>query len=198
MNIAITRLDQEQSGERWLPVVGHEGSYDISDRGRVRSLDRTIVFLLTNSGKTVEVVRRLRGRILRPGSNRRGCQSVVLGRGLNKLVHVLVLTTFFGPCPDGLECCHGDGEPSNNWLYNLRWDTHSANMNDATLHGRNGKNAGPGEKCPRAILRDADIPIIRRRLAKIAAIAADFGVSADAIRHIQHDRHWTHIPKEAA
>lgn len=34
-----------------------------------------------------------------------------------------------------MECCHNDGNPSNNIVENLRWDTHSGNMMDRTLHG---------------------------------------------------------------
>ena len=51
-------------------------------------------------------------------------------------VHTLVLIAFVGPRPDGLMCCHNDGDPTNNHLDNLRWDTGSANMQDMIRHGR--------------------------------------------------------------
>lgn len=41
------------------------------------------------------------------------------GKVYSKYVHRLVLETFVGPCPDGLECCHKDGNKSNNDLSNL-------------------------------------------------------------------------------
>ncbi len=50
-------------------------------------------------------------------------------------VHVLVLTAFRGHCPAGMEGCHNDGDPKNNRLSNLRWDTHSANQKDGFRHG---------------------------------------------------------------
>ena len=40
-----------------------------------------------------------------------------------------------GPCPDGMECCHDDGDPQNNCVENLRWDTHWSNMLDRERHG---------------------------------------------------------------
>lgn len=55
-------------------------------------------------------------------------------------VHRLVLETFVGPCPDGHIACHNDGNPANNKLTNLRWDTHQANADDRVAHG----NVWPG------------------------------------------------------
>src|SRR4051812_31439367 len=37
------------------------------------------------------------------------------------LVHRLIMEAFVGPRPDGLQCCHGDGNPANNAISNLRW-----------------------------------------------------------------------------
>ena len=45
------------------------------------------------------------------------------GKRNNLYVHRLVLITFVGPCPEGMECCHKDDNPLNNRLENLRWDT---------------------------------------------------------------------------
>lgn len=50
-------------------------------------------------------------------------------------VHRLVLLAFVGPCPEEMECCHNDGNASNNRLENLRWDTHRNNSQDRRLHG---------------------------------------------------------------
>lgn len=54
-------------------------------------------------------------------------------------VHRLVLMAFVGPCPSGMEACHNDGDPSNNSLSNLRWDTHKNNMADCIKHGTRKK-----------------------------------------------------------
>lgn len=50
-------------------------------------------------------------------------------------VHRLVLTTFRGECPAGMQGCHNDGNAANNHLSNLRWDTPKANQADRTTHG---------------------------------------------------------------
>jgi hypothetical protein len=118
--------------ERWLPITGWEGLYEVSDQGRVRSLDRTVT---TKHG----VVKQHRGKILSPGKLNSG-HLVVNLRGHNhgmRCVHRLVLESFVGSCPEGMEACHDpDPTPSNNRLDNLRWDTHVENLADMRRAGR--------------------------------------------------------------
>lgn len=108
--------------ERWLPVGGYEGLYDISDQGRVWS-ERKHIFL-------------------KPCVNpKTGRLSVFLcsypAKPKPRYVHHLVLEHFVGPRPTGLEACHWDDDGANNRLDNLRWDTRSANKIDAVRNGRN-------------------------------------------------------------
>lgn len=118
--------------ERWLPVVGFDGLYEVSDLGRVRSLARVVPH--RSSGRLT-----LPERVM-AGSRRatRKYQMVNLwkdGRQHAKYVHALVLEAFVGPRPPGYDACHYDGCVTNNRLDNLRWDTRSANMIDAMRHG---------------------------------------------------------------
>lgn len=113
--------------ERWLPVIGYEGSYEVSDFGRVRSLDR-----INSRGHS------LTGRVLSPCPNTSGHLQVPISAGcIQRLfqVHRLVLTAFVGPCPAGMEGCHWNGDPTDNRAANLRWDTQSANTLDSIRHG---------------------------------------------------------------
>ncbi|UCR74409.1 HNH endonuclease [Mycobacterium phage Ritam007] len=115
--------------EAWLPVVGYEGLYEVSDGGRVRSLDRQIE--CDGRGR-----RYMRGRVLSQSVMPNGYLKVGLPGG-NALVHRLVLTAFVGACPDGMEGCHNDGDRSNNRLDNLRWDSRTENNHDAVRHRTN-------------------------------------------------------------
>lgn len=113
--------------ETWLPIPGYEGIYEVSDRGRVRSLDR-----LDSRG------RRRKGRLRRLIMQPSGHFTVSLCREAEHqgfLVHHLVLLAFVGPRPDGMEGCHWDDNPANNHLANLRWDTRSANVRDSVRNG---------------------------------------------------------------
>jgi hypothetical protein len=117
--------------ERWLPAIGYVG-YEVSDHGRVRSLDR--ILRCPHFDKFAKILvmtdRRRRGQILRPGTVKSGHQLVVLGKGNSVFVHKLVLEAFVGTAPEGHECCHWDDDPSNNHLGNLRWGTRTDNMAD--------------------------------------------------------------------
>lgn len=121
--MAELTLPGDIPGERWLPVPGMEGAYEVSDMGRVRSLDRLVV----NGPRGA--TRPLRGRVLRIHLAK-GYPSVSLGASRKACVHTLVLLAFVGPRPDGMECCHWNGDPTDNRLQNLRWDTSSNNKKD--------------------------------------------------------------------
>jgi hypothetical protein len=118
--------------ERWLPIPGYEGLYEVSDRGQVRSLDRYV--------ECGHFMRFHAGRVLVHHVRRDGYHSVSLSRNgiaVRRLVHEIVLTTFSGPRPDGLVSCHNDGNKDDNSTANLRWDTPSENSFDVVRHGRN-------------------------------------------------------------
>ena len=119
--------------EIWKDIPGYEGRYQASSEGRIRSVDhRTRVV-----AHGTETTRLVKGRVLRPGRYcKAGHLSVVLGHGApGSPVHQLIALTFLGPAPDKCEVCHNDGNPSNNALYNLRYDTRSENIKDVIRQG---------------------------------------------------------------
>lgn len=62
-------------------------------------------------------------------------------------VHRMVLEAFVGPCPDGMQGCHWNGEPADNRVENLRWDTPRSNMADKLRHGQHAETRKV--TCPR-------------------------------------------------
>jgi hypothetical protein len=60
------------------------------------------------------------------------------GERKTRYIHRLILETFGGPCPPGMEACHNDGNPLNNSASNLRWDTPGSNQADRRTHGTSG------------------------------------------------------------
>lgn len=116
-------------GEVWRPIHGWEGLYEVSSEGRVRSLPRVDA-----------LGRPIGGHVLSPWSQAPGYRALRLsvdGAQRKYFIHTLVAEAFIEPRPSGLEVCHNDGDPSNNHVANLRWDTHSNNLRDTVLHGRN-------------------------------------------------------------
>jgi hypothetical protein len=108
------------------------------------------------------------------------------------MVHRLVLETFRGPCPEGMEGCHNDGNQLNNRLENLRWDTHLANVKDRAKHGRDRK----GQDHPNAKLNDDDVRAIRWALTfgiKGSVLARSYRVTDTLISYIKLRRFWKHV-----
>lgn len=136
-----------------------------------------------------------RWKQLRPKSQYSGHKSVSLaaaGGPVYRRVHRLVLEAFVGPCPPGMECCHNDGDPANNRLQNLRWDTRKANRADQLAHGTRVR----GESIPWSRLTAAAVAEIRRlRVAGrgYAWLASRFGVGKTTVRAAIEGRSWAHV-----
>lgn len=120
--------------ETWRAVPGYEGLYEVSDHGRVRSVARKVE---QRNGRLLTVQSRAISQ--HDGGPRNGCHRRTRlfrdGQGRTVWVHRLVLEAFVGPAPEGTECCHNDGNPANNRLINLRWDTRQENALDVVRAG---------------------------------------------------------------
>lgn len=119
------------SEERWVAAFGYEGVYEVSDLGRVRSVTRQV---RTKDGRTWTA----KGRVLSPAIDKAGYPFVslkVAGKQRTHRVHRLVLMSFVGPPPEGMECLHRDHNRANPGLVNLRWGTHAENMQAAKDRG---------------------------------------------------------------
>jgi len=106
--------------------------------------------------------------------------------------HRLVLMMFIGGCPKGMVAAHNDGNPANNCVDNLRWDTQAGNVADKVLHG----TAQRGERHGMAKLTIELVLQIRRRRSggeSYASLASTFGVSQHTIEAIVTRRLWRHV-----
>lgn len=132
---------------------------------------------------------------LRPRTSKQGqlCVALALkGKMVPRRVHRLVLEAFVGPCPEGMEACHNNGDMTDNRPSNLRWDTHKNNMQDMVRHGTSQR----GEKNHKAKLTEGDVRAIRELRssgARAADLAARFDVSLSSIRFILSGRTWAHV-----
>ena len=123
------------SGETWKDIPGYEGLYQVSDMGRVRSLDREVEGLSRWGGMRVF---RKKGRLMSLGSNGHGYQMVHLkDKGVRRSVsvHRLVATAFI-PNPDSLsQVNHLDSDQTNNRVGNLEWTDAKGNIRHGILQG---------------------------------------------------------------
>jgi hypothetical protein len=181
--IPFTEL-AELSGERWMPLVGHEWGYEVSDLGRVRSIDRRD-----------RLGRLYRGRILKPCPTVSGYLEVFpCLNGVSKpvLIHRAVLEAFVGQCPEGMEGCHENGNNADNRLANLRWDTRSNNHADKVKHGTDAR----GEKNSQSKLTADEVIKIRKMRdagLTLRAIGGKYGVSEGHVCSIAGGKLWRHL-----
>ncbi len=166
--------------------VGNDGSaWSIRRKGR-RYANRKNDPLLAESWN------RLKTPILE-----NGYPSLVVRHNGNRsmfLIHRLVLELFVGPCPEGMEACHGpDPTRTNCCLNNLRWDTRQSNSDDQKRHGTRAR----GERSGHAKLTEANVRSARQMYAEgnstILQIATKFGVSRLTMGEAIRRGTWKHV-----
>lgn len=167
--------------ETWKPVVGFESLYEVSDHGRVRSVNR-----VDSQG------RNLKGRVLKERANSQGYKLVCLsskGAHTNARVHVLVAQAFVAGQLIGAQVLHRDDVPHHNIALNLRWGTAKDNGADRVANGR----SATGERNGRSKLTSDQVAEIKRRLAGGAVrnhLRKEFGVSFQTIERIASGESW--------
>jgi len=164
--------------EKWLPITGYEGRYEVSDCGRVRS------FVAGNA------------RLLRP-LLRRGYPSVDLydGDGNNAwvTVHSIVAAAFIGPRPLGAHVNHKSGVKTENAATNLEYCTQSENMKHAF---RIGLQSNKGERHSQAVLTDQGVRQIRALIASgmtQAKVAKMMNIDQSAVSRANSGKRWGHV-----
>ena len=172
--------------ELWLPIIGYEGLYDVSNLGRIRN-SRT-------------------NKILRLGKHRQGYKLVSLYKNKKEktfLAHRLVAMAFIENPHSFLEINHIDENKENNNVSNLEWCDRVYNANYGTGNKRrieqrikNGNNKGSktsknvGEQNPNCKLSAEQIKYIRNNYIKNdkafggVPLSKKFGVSKHYIYRI--------------
>ena len=168
--------------EEWWPVPGHEGRYEASSLGRVRSL--------RNAGHGYDRPR-AEPRILKDYTNSRGYRVVRLGAAEPPIgVHRLACLTFHGSPPsDQHTAAHRDGHKPNCRADNLRWATWEEQAADRRLHGTLAR----GERQGLSKLTQAQIDAIRSQSGgkTQTQLAAEYGVGQPHISSIIRGVVWS-------
>ncbi len=178
---------QTHDVEEWRPVPVAECSsdYEVSNLGRIR--------------RKTPKKGRPSGLIIKVFPNRSGHLLVKLwaeGKQQTKLVHRMVLIAFNGDPPEGMECCHNDGDKNNNRLDNLRWDTRKNNHADKIKHGttNRGERQGQSKLTTEQVLRIRELGKAGMKPPQIARI---FPCSRENIRDIIARKRWEWLEETA-
>ena len=174
--------------ELWRPVPDWP-DYEVSNLGRVRSIDRTVAYIDQWGRPNKQFIK---GRILALRLKDKTYFTVSLHKGLKthtRFVHRLVVEAFIGPIPKGMCVLHGPNGSLDNRASELRIGTHKQNSADKFRDG----TAKWGAEIPTAKLTDDDIPAIRADTRSSSAIAADYGVTRQNIDFIKRRITWKHV-----
>ena len=153
----------------FTPIPGFS-RYEVSQEGEVRHIKRKQL---------------LKGRLSQ------GYYSVYVSDGTiasrrNIYIHHLVLLTFVGPRPEGMEVRHLDGDPLNNTLSNLAYGSSAENSNDTVRHG-NHNSAKLDERRVRIIRGLHKVDPKQFTLYKLSEL---FGVEHETIRSVIRRHTW--------
>ena len=180
--------------ERWLPVVGFEGIYEVSDGGRVRSVDRVDARGHKRTGRlrTIQVGKGDGYPILRLSRDR---------RAFFRKVHHLVAEAFLGPppLPIGMgpgtcEINHKNGVKTDNRSGNLEYCTRGQNAEHAQATGLSASKQGT--RNGRARLADSEVIEIRRLHGlgmSQQALATKYGISTSTVNYMVRRITWAHL-----
>jgi hypothetical protein len=174
--------------EIWKDVVGYEGYYQVSNFGRIKSVDRIVNHI---SGR-----KRVKGLIMTPKNAGCGYLKVDLSKN-NKYkaeyVHRLVLKHFKGEDKLKPEVNHKNGNKTDNRLDNLEWVDSSENKNHAILTGL--RKIQMGQYASASKISDIDAYMIKYNLDFIVnkKVAEIYNIDVQIVRSIRANRTWKHI-----
>jgi hypothetical protein len=176
--------------ENWVDIIGYENSYQVSDKGRIRTKDRTVEF----KNRWGEICgRRQKSIIMKQKLEKNGYLRIGLRDGRKSKsfsVHRLVLEAFSGNRPN-LQVNHKDGNKTNNNLGNLEWCTARENYHHAKATGLRDSMAGENSWFSK-LTQSGVIEIVKLLKDGVSdsEIGKRFGIGHVAIGRINHGISW--------
>jgi len=181
--------------EIWKDVVGYEGLYQVSNLGRVKSLDKTVKSAIKNNNE-----RFIPGIIMSFTQDKDGYFRIGLTKNKKKKiipVHRIICSAFIENPENKPQVNHIDGIKNNNILSNLEWATLSENRVHSYATGLQTGINRRGEKSNFAKLTSDDVIKIRKEYVpyKVTQIylAEKYGVSQAAINSILTRKNWHYL-----
>lgn len=163
--------------EIWLPVVGYEGYYEVSNLGHIRNCR------IKKFGP--------KGDCLRPQKIGKYLGVNLCANGKSKvfLIHRLVAGAFLGPCPPSRDVNHKDGDRTHNAVDNLEYVTRRENIDHSMRMGLTPK----GERIPYAKLSEFSVSEIRQSDERTQVLAEKYGVDTTTILLAKAGKTWKHV-----
>lgn len=183
--------------EIWKDIKGYK-NYQVSNKGRVRSLDR-IVEYDNRFGSLTRMS--LKGVIIKPGIRVGGYKNVSLrlnNQTRQFFVHRLVLQCFASNPKNKPQCNHIDGNPSNNNVENLEWCTGSENqIHRYHVLGKGQTADFNGEKNPNNKLTLLQVSSIisqyKNKIKSALEISVEYNIARNYVYQLAKGKTWKHV-----
>lgn len=180
--------------EIWKDISGYEGYYQVSNLGRVKSLERTII----QNYKCGKKLKRLKKSVV---LKQQRCTNGYLFVNLSKknkrsikLIHRLVAIHFIDNLENKPEVNHKDLNKKNNNFLNLEWCTPKENTNHYINKLNINKN---GSNNNLSILNENQVYVISflviHTKTKLKDISKKFNISVSNIGYIKRRKTWSHL-----
>lgn len=172
--------------EIWKPITEYEGLYEVSNLGRVRSLDRIVRH---SPGKTKQA----KGQIIKPINHNLGYLVVGLANEnkiIRKYIHRLVGLHFLTQYSEGQVINHIDTNKRNNVVSNLEWCDAKQNAEHAVNHGRYSPITN--RLVPRKLTLENVEAIRQARQAGVTlkVLAKQFGIDKSTVGKVANFKIW--------
>ncbi len=168
--------------EIWKSVIGYENIYEISNLGRIRSIDHIVPH---KDGKS----RIQKGRFLHTYISEKGYIQTCLskeGKRFNTGLHRIIAIAFIKNPNNLPQVNHKDGIKDNNSISNLEWSTNQENQLHAVKNGLVNHNYGEDHHMSK--LTNKQVVIIRQDINNgktLTSISKEYNVSITAIWNIK-------------
>lgn len=179
--------------EVWKDVKGFEGMYQVSNLGRIKSLEREVI---TKKGYAIKV----NESILKGSKDTKGYLQVEFkkdGKRIIRFIHRIVAEAFIPNVEHKEQVNHKNGNKLDNYVGNLEWATCKENIEHAWKNNLN--TARCGEKHANSKLTDEQARYIKENYKAhdkqfgARALARKFNISVAPIVNIVSGKGWKHI-----
>ena len=182
----MTTANVTTQQEEWRDIPGYEGIYQVSNLGRMKSMDRID-----------PLGRHRRERLKVPTPSQFGYLLVTVCKNAEAKrcsLHSLVMLAFVGERPHGYDINHINGDKTDNSVANLEYCSTSHNIAHSYANGF--QVSIKGERQHNAKLNEDTVREIRRRHEngeQQKTLAGEYAVSTTVIWNIVHRHTWKHV-----